>query len=198
MVIDHLLEAQRTSQSDEALAYFYCDRNHADRQDPVQILRSFVLQLSTSRSDDAVQTCLVEMYERKKVKGPANPFLGERECIKLLQELVDIYPQTTIVLDALDEADKDGRASLIDALDSLVTSANKPVKVLISSRRDPDIKHKYEQKPNVAVEATDNASDISAFVAQQLDLYEKRQHRKLQRGLRREIINALHEKSNGM
>ncbi len=186
------------SQNDEALAYFYCDRNRADHQDPGQILRSFVLQLSTSRSGDAVQPCLVEVYEKKKGKGPANPELSEMECSEVLQKLVNIYPQTTIVLDALDEVDKDRRDSLMGALDKLVASATKPVKVLISSRPDVDIMRKYEQGPNVAVEETDNASDIAAFVAQQLDLYEKRQHCKLRRELRREIIGALHEKSHGM
>jgi hypothetical protein len=138
------------------------------------------------------------VYQKKKGKGPANPDLSESESIDLLHKLVNIHRHTTILLDGLDEADKDRRACLFEVLDSLVVSATKPVKVFISSRRDIDIKHQYEQGPNVAVEATDNASDISAFVAQQLDLYEKRQHRKLQHGLRQDIINALHVKSNGM
>ncbi len=198
LVVDHLLEAQHTTHGDEALAYFYCDRNQADRQDPVQILRSYVLQLSTSRSGDAVQPCLVEVHEKKMGKGPANPDLSKAECIELLHKLFDIYPQTTLVLDALDEADKDRRAGLIDVLDSLVTSANKPVKVFISSRRDIDIKQQYEQGPHVVIEATDNAGDISAYVAEQLDLFEKRRRRKLHRALRRKIVDVIHERSNGM
>jgi hypothetical protein len=113
------------------------------------------------------------VYENNRSKGPANPDLSETECIELLHQLVNTYPQTTLVLDALDEADIGRRATLIDALTSLIMSANKPVKVSISSRRDTDIKLEYEQGPNVAIDATDNAGDISAFVAQQLDLYEK-------------------------
>jgi hypothetical protein len=198
MVIDHLLETRDNTQSDEALAYFYCDRNQKDRQDPANILRSFVLQLATSRSGDAVQPCLVEMYEQKMRKGPANPELSEAECVEILHKLADIYPQTTLVLDALDEADKDKRAGLIDVLDALVASAAKPVKVFISSRRDTDIKRQYEQGPNVSIEATDNADDISAFVAEQLDLYEKRRRRKLRSAIRKDIVRILQEKSNGM
>jgi hypothetical protein len=200
MVIDHLLEAQQTTQNDKALAYFYCDRNQADRQDPEHILRSFVLQLSTSRSGDKIQPCLVEVYEKKRHKGPANPDLGESDCVELLHKLVEIYPQTTIILDALDEADKDRRAGLVRVLDLLVTSATKPVKVLTSSRPVPDIKNQYEWGPNIAIDATDNARDISTFVAQQLDLYNERpnRRRKLPHELCREIISTLHEKSNGM
>jgi hypothetical protein len=200
MVIDHLLEAQLTTPNDEALAYFYCDRNQANRQDPEQILRSFVLQLSTSRSGDGVQPCLVEVYQRKRHKGPANPDLGESDCVELLHKLVDIYPHTTIILDALDEAVEDRRAGLVKVLDSLVMTATKPVKVFISSRPVPDIKNRYERGSNIAIDATDNARDINVFVAQQLDLYDERPNRrgKLPRELRQEIISTLHEKSNGM
>ncbi len=197
-VVDHLLETRQTTQSDEALAYFYCDRNQAERQDPALILRSFVLQLSTSRSGDVVQPCLVEVYERKRSKGPADPELSEEECVELLSTLVNIYPQTTFVLDALDEADKDKRGSLIDVFDELVQSSTKLVKVFISSRRDTDIKRQYETGPNVAIEATDNAADISVYVAEQLGLYEKRRRHKLRRDLRQEIITVLQEKSEGM
>jgi hypothetical protein len=198
MVVDHLLETFQRSQGDEALAYFYCDRNIAERHDPLSILRSFVLQLSTSRDGDDVQPCLVEVYEQKKRKGPADPDLSESDCVELLHTLVDIYPQTTIVLDALDEANRERRASLLDVLDSLVASSSKLVKVFVSSRRDADIKRQYEAGPNVAIEATDNAHDISTFVTAELALYEKRRRRTLPLALRRDIVRVLQEKSNGM
>jgi hypothetical protein len=198
MVVDHILETTETSQSHEALAYFYCDRNQTDRQDPAQVLRSLVLQLSTGRNSDFVKPCLVEVYERKKRKGPANPELTEADCVALLHQLAEIYPQTPLVLDALDEADKDKRAGLIDILDELVASSAKPVKVFISSRRDLDIKRQYERGSNVAIEATDNGNDISAFVAEQLGLYEKRRRRKIRSALRKDIVRVLQEKSDGM
>jgi Cdc6-like AAA superfamily ATPase len=198
MVVDHILETTETSQSHEALACIYCDPNQTDRQDPAQILQSLVLQLSTGRNSDFVQPCLVEVYERKQRKGPANPGLTEADCVALLHQLAEIHPQMTLVLDALDEADKDKRAGLIDVLDELVASSAKPVTVFISSRHDLDIKRQYELGSNVSIEATDNGSDISAFVAEQIDLYEKRRRRKIRSALRKGIVHVLQEKRDGM
>jgi hypothetical protein len=198
MVVDHLNENLLQSLSDEALAYFYCDRNQRDRQDPLCIVRSYVRQLAINRSGNAIQPCLADIYEQKENKGFASGKLSFAECADLLRTLVDIYPQTTLVLDALDEADKDQRSRLVDLLESLVASSSKPVKVFVSSRRDTDIKRQFGDGASVAIEATDNASDISAFVAAEIGAHEKRQRRKLSKTLRADIISTLQDKSDGM
>lgn len=42
--------------------------------------------------------------------------------------------------------------------------AGLPVKVLISSRRNEDIKARLQDKANIGIEATDNENDICTFV----------------------------------
>ncbi len=66
------------------------------------------------------------------------------------------------------------------------------------SRRDLDIKRQYERGSSVAVKATDSGSDILAFVAKQLDVYEKRRRRKMRSALRKAIVRVLKVKSDSM
>ncbi len=197
-VVDQLLDELAQTQNDEALAYFYCDRNQRDRQDPACILRSYVRQLCATRGGDAIEPCLAELYRQKERSGFASSQLTDAECEQLLDKLVNLYPQTTLVLDDLDEADKEKRADITEVIDKLVNSATKPVKVFISSRRDSDIRRQFEDGPNVSIEATDNLRDITTFVSAEIALYEKRQRFKLSSALRANIVDTLQKKSQGM
>jgi hypothetical protein len=53
-VVDRLIDELEPTQNDEAVAYFYCDRNQRDQQDPARFLRSYVRQLCTTRGGDAI------------------------------------------------------------------------------------------------------------------------------------------------
>jgi ankyrin repeat domain-containing protein 50 len=184
--------------NDEALAYFYCDRNVSARQDPELILRSFARQLSVSRNSEAIQRSLVQLYSQKRKTGFASGKLEIEESRDVLLELVRIYPQTTLVLDALDECHKETRAQLVDILDTLVTNSPKPVKIFISSRPDRDIKHRFECGPNVNIKATDNRNDIAKFVGDKLNNSPEHWRNSINSDLKREIRETLVDKSEGM
>lgn len=187
-----------TRRNHEALAYFYCDRNQANRQDPASVLRSFVRQLSTARTGDAIQSSLNQLYYQKKQTGFASGMLDMKECVSLLLQYVNTYPQTTLILDALDECDRRTRGQLIDALDNILDRALKPIKVFVSSRSELDIRHRFEKGPNVSIQATDNQDDIAKFVAARIEEDEKRRQNKLSAELKEDIINTLLHKSQGM
>ena len=90
------------------------------------------------------------------------------ESQALLAGLVQIYPHITLVVDALDECDKKTRIGFIDMLDKLVYDSPRPTKILISSRRDRDIKHGFECGPNLEIRAADSLNDIEKFVDQKI------------------------------
>jgi hypothetical protein len=184
--------------NDEALAYFYCDRNESARQDPELILSSFVRQLSLSRNGDAIQHSLVQLYYQKRKTGFASGKLKIEESRDILLQLVRTYPQTTLVLDALDECHKETRTQLVDILDTLVTQSPKPVKIFISSRPDQDIKHRFGCGPNVHIKATDNRDDIAKFVNEKLNNSPEYWQNSINRDLKREICETLVDKSEGM
>lgn len=193
-----MLRALDSHRNDEALAYFYCNRNETNRQDPTSVLRSFVKQLSTTRTGDAIQPALVQLYRQKKQKGFASGPLDMKECEDLLLQYVNTYPQTTLILDALDECDPRTRHDLIAAFDNLLTSSSKPIKIFISSRPDEDIKFRFETGPNVAIQATDNQNDIVKFVTARIEVDDKNRRIKLSGELKEDIIGTISRKSQGM
>ncbi|KAJ9634602.1 hypothetical protein H2199_008885 [Coniosporium tulheliwenetii] len=188
-VVDGMLLALSGQPNNEALAYFYCDRNQTSRQEPVSVLRSFVRQLSTTRTGDAMLPPLVCVYQQKKRTGFASGPLDMKECEDLLLRYVDTYPQTTLVLDALDECDQKLASILLPHLTS-----SKPIKIFISSRPDSDIKDRFEIGPNVGIQATDNQDDIAKFVAAAIEDRRK----KLSSKLKQDIVDTLLAKSLGM
>lgn len=104
------------------------------------------------------------MYSQKRQTGFASGKLKLEESQTVLADLFQIYPQITLVIDALDECDKTTRSALIDILDGFVDKSPKPIKILISSRQDRDIQHRFENGPNLGIRAIDNLDDIALFV----------------------------------
>ena len=185
----------------EALAYFYCDRNQADRQSPEQVMRSFVRQLSTPRDSDMIPSCIDRYYTGKEKSGFAASNLTFQESCSLVRELVTMYTKVTLVLDALDECDRSTRHHLIREIDNLISgSTSCVIKVFISSRPDRDIQHRFQVGPNVCISATDNAEDIKKFIVHTIDNSPQYWLAMVTSapGVREEIVSTLHEKADGM
>lgn len=161
-------------------------------------MSSFVRQLSTSQNDDAIPLSTVHMYHQKRQNGFASGQLKLEESQTVLSDLLQIYPQITLVVDALDECDKSTRSAFIKTLDTLVDESPKPVKVFISSRRDRDIKHRFEGGPNIEIRATDNRDDIATFVSHEVTANENFWQGDISSELKELICNTLVDKSGGM
>lgn len=116
----------------------------------------------------------------------------------MLADLFQLYPQTTLVLDALDECDKDTRLRFINILDKLIAESSKPVKILISSRRDRDIEHRFKDGPNLEIRAIDNQEDIAMFVKDEITAGEKFWQHEISFELQELICDTLVKKSEGM
>jgi hypothetical protein len=140
---------------------------------------------------------LVKLYKSKLSRGLASEMINDEAATQLLREFVDSFPQTTLVLDALDECEEAVRMELVDSLENLALSATKPVKVFISSRLEQDIAERFKDGPNVAITATDNKNDIAVFVAAEI-ARRPLWRQKVSKQLRSEVIKTLCEKSNGM
>lgn len=180
---------------DEAFAYFYCDRNQSDRQDQTLILSSYVRQLSTSQNRGAIPRSTVQMYNQKAFASE-KPKLEESRT--MLADLFQLYPQTTLVLDALDECDKETRLGFINILDKLIAESSKPIKIIISSRWDRNIKHRFKDGPNLEISAVDNQEDIAMFVKYEITASEKFWQHGISSQLQRLICDTLVGGSGGM
>ena len=101
-------------------------------------------------------------------------------------------------MDALDECERKARFEFMNILDKLVAESSKPVKILISSRRDRDIKRHFESRPNLEISATNNRDDIAMFVNHEITANEGCWKAEMGPELKKLICNTLVEKSGGM
>ena len=90
--------------------------------------------------------------------------LGFDTCRELLLESINLFPKTTLVLDALDECEPRSRDQLVKELTFLLSNAKNLLKVFISSRPDRDIRRQFLGKPNIEIQANHNDRDIQRFV----------------------------------
>lgn len=194
MVIDHVQDVLAGSPNHEGFAFFYCNRNEDDRRKPLSILRSYVRQLATAANNPRnMQTKLRNLYLEAKLKGSDLTF---NMCRERLLESLNLYPKTTIVLDALDECEPDSRGQLMGAIEFLLTYSKRPLKVFISSRPDGDIRGRYLSRPNIEIQATENQGDIEKFVNEEIIKHRRWHH--ISSSLQEDVIKTLLERSNGM
>jgi hypothetical protein len=193
-VIDEFRDTLNSARNNEGLAFFYCNRNEATRRNPLLVVRSFVRQLSTAFAHEgSIHKDLKSFCTQSRING-SEPTMAN--CKELLLKLLNSYPQTTLVLDALDECEKEKRGELIEVFRHLLENASRPVKIFISSRPDGDIKEVLKENANVYIQATDNSHDISIFV--QNEIIKHRKWKKMDPTLREEIIDTLQEGGQGM
>lgn len=183
-----------TAPNDEGFGFFYCNRNEKDRTQLLSILQSFVRQLSTPVSNpESMQSKLWESCRQARDNASDLRF---DICKQQLVESLNIYPKTTLVLDALDECDLDSRVDIIDTLNSLLSESQRPLKIFISSRPDPDIEGLLASSAQVDIQAKDNKGDVRRFLEKEIEKLAKR--RALFRSLQNDIAETLLARCEGM
>ncbi|KAI1314158.1 hypothetical protein F5Y03DRAFT_389634 [Xylaria venustula] len=193
-VVDYRRDQLKSSPNQQGLAFFYCDRNEEERRKPLSILRSLVRQLSTTiKNPDYIRT---ELKVRCREARSHGSDLSLETCKEQLLESVNLYSQTTLVLDALDECDPNLRGQILEVVEYLISRSENGLKVFISSRPDRDIKDRFLKTPNIEVQATDNEEDIDKFVREKI--VQHGNWRNMSQDLRDSIVEKLHAKSQGM
>lgn len=183
--------------TDEPVVYFYCNRNEPERRDPTTIMQAIVKQLSLVFP--GLPKPVVAAYDERFKSGLASGALRFEECHTLLVSLLDLYPQTTIIIDALDESDPEKRGQFLELLTTIMHSSASLVKVFISSRDDIDIKLALENVPNLYINAQDNREDIARFIHREMrNSIKNRPLCNLLEKLKNQIVSTLADKANGM
>ena len=173
--------------SSTAIGTKRADANHS-------VLQSYVRQLSTVTSNpEHMQAKLRKLCNEMEQKGSDLSF---NTCRQLILESVNLYPKTTLVVDALDECEPESRWQLVRMIEDLLLQSERPLKVFISSRPDGDIRDCFLSRPSIQIQATDNQHDIEKFVNEQID--KPRQWGKVSASLRRDIVKIVLDRCNGM
>ncbi|KAI0971602.1 hypothetical protein F4678DRAFT_433483 [Xylaria arbuscula] len=197
-VLEELVDDPLIASGWESLAYFFCDRNRHDRQDPAAVLRSLVRQLSFQPGTGVIMTCTRNLYTTKQMRGFASSELTMDECQSLLTELTRDRPRTTIVIDGLDECNHKSRHALLEGLALISTTASRGVvKILIASRDDDDIKDQFGTGERLKIQASDNQEDIEKFITSKMESSRWCSQR-MSRSTYLEVLNTFKRKSQGM
>ncbi|GLA60459.1 hypothetical protein AtubIFM54640_000913 [Aspergillus tubingensis] len=200
-VIDHIQHNLARTPNDEGFAYFYCNRNEDIRTRPLAVARSYVRQLSSPASKTKssntnswhIQSTLQSTYKNFRMEGAD---LHMKCCTKLITESLNLYPRTTLVLDAFDECDPSSRGDLLELFTDLLSNSTRPVKLFIASRPDRDVQQQVRSHTNIEVQATDNQQDIEAYISQEMPRLIE--NNGAFRELREMVESTLSEKSQGM
>lgn len=197
-VVNRLLQQSRLDSS-EAMAYFYCSRTsgHTERQDPPKILRSLLRQLAASLPGLPLKPPVISLYKEEMAMGSQQAQPNIRESENLIRELLQQhYSHVTIVLDALDECDPKTRAEMFTVLARIAYTQGVAVKVLISSRNEPDIFEHFGASSNFYINTKNNSEDIRKLVNSEID--NRLLHGKASEAIRSVVKEELNLKAQGM
>ena len=178
--------------------YFYCNRAEENRREPESILNTLIQQLAQSGSGQLLKP-VVNIYQDRESIGQTSSRLSLVDSENLLVQLTNIYPQTTICIDALDEVDN--RIYLLDSLKRIMERSDNLVKIFATSRMDPEILVQFEMFSRIELKPDDIADDIGRFIqAQVARMIDTRSliDGKVNGELKDEICHVLHERSKGM
>ncbi|KAK6716669.1 hypothetical protein SNK04_007621 [Fusarium graminearum] len=191
-VVDYCCE---NAEDDEAVAYFYCKRDEENRRNPQDILRSILRQLSTpikQAESGKIHQALKGLPDRLATSGMT---FDIPTCKNLIGTLIEDYSRTTIILDALDECERETRVELMRSMASLLDEKSR-IRIFVSSRTDDDIRRYFQHKPIIEIQAADNEADISSFVHEELS--QDPRWSNLSSELQQQIQGIFHDKSQGM
>lgn len=193
------LECEPRLSSREAFAYFYCSRTsgHNERGDPANILRTLLLQLSCPLRGLPIKAPIVNKYNSEKALGSRRAAFSMKESQELITELLEThYDHATIVLDALDEVDGKARGKLLSYLTLLVQPRKTLVKILVSSRNEPELFDHLGRSENICINSTDNAPDIRLYIEEEIE--GRLLRGKARKDVKDKVKAALNAKAQGM
>lgn len=180
------------------MAYFYCNRAEESRRNPRIILSTLLKQLALFGPQ--LPKVIASSFDRRSHEGSKRA-LDIREIRQIITTIASIHHQVTLIIDALDEMDRDGRVELFDALKLILQDNQSVVKIFLTSRYHKDIKEELKNAKRFAIRARDNKEDIDRFITREVE-YNISKKRLLggevSDELRQRIQSTLIEKSQGM
>ena len=199
LIVERELE-RRGFNSEESVAFFYCNAKSSDRigSDPILTLRGLLRQMAWSTDDGSPIRAVKDVFDDKSHGGTRPEYLSFNRCTRLLGEVVSGLKQMTIIIDALDESSDP--ATILGALETLVTENKSAVsfRLCLVSKRDVKVKDFFSQCRIFDVDLTDRAEDMEYYVRDCIRNRKPRLLRGTMPDLEKDVIRSLCENSHGM
>lgn len=177
------------------VAYFYFDFTDVDKQNPKLMVQSLISQLSEQciKMPLALEALYSSLY-----KGNRQPSLDA--LMNVLQQMLQEFPQSYLILDALDECAD--RSELMGILKQMAGWQLEKMRVLVTSRKERDIESSLEDIVNgeyiISLQSQVVDKDIQIYVRQRLSNDKGLKKWQKDAEIRREIETTLIEGSRGM
>lgn len=178
-----------------ALCFLFC--NYKEAVEPETYIRTLIKQLSCQIK--VLPYELVDLYD-KHFNDATEPSMAELQDVFVV--ISNLFRQTLLVIDALDECTSQQRDCFYDFLRHISGSTEQSrgvIKVFITSRMEEDIRRALSSFPIVRIEARKVNGDIRSYVEDQLvqRLLDGRLRLK-DLSLKDRIVAALVDRAGGM
>ncbi|KAI5850164.1 hypothetical protein DFP73DRAFT_222812 [Morchella snyderi] len=170
-IVDHFREEARNLRgSGYAVAYFYCHYSEEGRNNPESILRTIVKQLCFAMGGDSetLPRAILAIYEKREKHGHSSGPLSVEESRDLIIDLCRGFTKVTLIIDALDECNKEKRRHLFRALNRIASESNL-VKIFVTGRNSEDIQNTLLDHSSHHIDATDNTRDIDHYIETEIE-----------------------------
>ena len=135
LVIQNLL-----SRVDQSCLYYFCSKNASGGDNSATVLRTFAIQLLLQ--NPSLKPLVYEMYLQKSTTSlPA--------IRKMLIEIIPTATITRIVIDGIDEVGTSLQLNILKDIIQLQKYANCGLKILVSSREEPQIQQQLKTKSHM-------------------------------------------------
>jgi len=185
---------------DEGFAFYYCSNSDPSRKGIGTLLRSYIRQLSEIPGrPNSVHKASYALYQKE---GQIQHAVSVKDCEEALETIINSYPRTTLVLDALDECDLDTRRDFLNFVQHLMKKSKRLLKVFVASRWEQDIEICMDKFHNlltiIPVNISDNNGDIEKFVAEEMEKHSAAAWADIKPETKDYVKDVLVARSNGM
>ena len=188
-LVDQARRMERLTPHCPSVMYFFCKNADADKNTPLAIARALVYQLLQSPKLAKRQE-FIEDLKLHKATGGQSRAVSFRPLWNILYKYCGDLPDATIILDALDECSDTN--FLVPGLLKLAHQGS--AKVVITSRREPELVGAIERVPSVPIGAEDLHDDIKAYLEYQVSQSSMLSDPRV----RSRIVRILNARSKGM
>lgn len=174
--------------------YYYCD--YADQR-TLQTDRILGTLLKQLLAEDHIPQNIEPQILRAYGDGQRTP--GTHEIEDLVCSLMQLHPLAYVVLDGLDECDKQPRRDILNFLKRLSMLGKATVRNFVSCRDEDQLLRSLHSYPRIQLTAAALEADIKLFVEDSVrSRIESRQLKIRDPGLEHQISRELVNKAHGM
>ncbi|KAK5057581.1 hypothetical protein LTR84_011581 [Exophiala bonariae] len=156
-----IIEACR-KQENHRTAYYYCRSDDINTLSSLAILKGILIQQL------AWYPHLASYFQEQRQQKPEVTLNMESTARQIFETIAWESDRQYIIIDGLDECEKEDRKMIISFLTSLITKIDAKIpsklRLLIISQTEPDIRRLVERAREFELKANHNAQDIGSFV----------------------------------